>query len=85
MLQKALWHTDRNRQFVVYEHDGSTVLFLHYLWLEAKQHFFKIIEAFCVYEQTGTVQISVILLSLCPKKQMQALHKIFLSVSSTGK
>ncbi len=38
-LPNALWHTDRKRQFVVYKHDWSTVLFFYYLLLEAGGYF----------------------------------------------
>ncbi len=38
-LQNNLQRTERKRQFVVYEHDRLTVLFLYYPWLEAGGYF----------------------------------------------
>ncbi len=59
---KWFMHTDRRRQFVVYEHDQSTVLFSY--MVESEWIFLWIISVFCVCGQNGFVQISGLFLAL---------------------
>ncbi len=68
MLQSASQHTDRKRQFVVYEHNPSTVLF--YLWLYGLKKgdicLWRIL-MFCVYGRTGIVKINSVSFTIFKK------------------
>ncbi len=67
-LQNALWQTDQKRQFVIYEHNRSPVLFFSVCGWKQEDVFLYRISTFCVYGQTGIVQISGVFLSFFQNK-----------------
>ncbi len=80
-LQNALQYTDRKRQFVVYEHDRSTVFFFTICGWKQEDIFLWVISILHVYGWTGIIcankwRVSVILFAL-RSLQQKSVPRLF--------